>query len=208
MYFNLHYFPLSQAIRMPALIFWRTKLATMKGEIMMDTPIRRGVLKVGEHGLGIIDPHYSRTIWAVQGKLVIKGQANIGRGSKIGIGQDATLTLGKNFTITGSSEIVCQKEITFGNNCLLSWGILIMDTDFHHILNSEGQTINPPKPVTIGNHVWIGCRNTILKGVKIADNNIISANSTITREISESNCIVGGHGKHAEIIKREVNWEM
>ena len=81
-----------------------------------------------------------------------------------------------------------------------------MDTDFHHVINVEEKTINPTKPITIGNHVWIGCRSTILKGVSIADNTIISANSTITRNILESNCVIGGHGKSVEIIKRNVNW--
>ena len=83
-----------------------------------------------------------------------------------------------------------------------------MDTDFHHILNSEEQIINFPKPIIIGNHVWIGCRNTILKGVSIADNIIISANSTITRSITDSNNIIGGHGKSVDIIKSGVNWKL
>ena len=97
-------------------------------------------------------------------------------------------------------------EITFGANCLLSWDILIMDTDFHSVFDNHGKLINSPKPIHIGNNVWIGCRNTILKGVSIANNVVISANSTITRCVEESNCIVGGHGKSTEIIKREISW--
>ncbi|MDY3914869.1 MAG: DapH/DapD/GlmU-related protein, partial [Phocaeicola sp.] len=107
-----------------------------------------------------------------------------------------------------NSEIICQKEIIFGDHCLLSWDILMMDTDFHQILDENGQIINEPKPIVIGNHVWIGCRNTILKGVSIGDNNIISANSTITRSCKENNCVIGGHGKSLEIIKRNVNWKV
>jgi len=89
----------------------------------------------------------------------------------------------------------------------LIMGFLILDSDFHYVINEEGQIINSPKPITIGNHVWIGCRNTILKGVSIADNNIISANSTITRNITESNCVIGGHGRNVEVIKKNVNWK-
>lgn len=192
---------------MPVFIYKRTELYKMQGKITFDTPIKPGLVKFGAHGLGTQDVLYSRTMWEVMGTLVIKGKTHIGRGSKISIGKDAILTLGKDFTITGNSEIICQKEITFGDDCLLSWDILIMDTDFHHVLNKEGETTNSPKPILIGNHVWIGCRNTILKGVTIGDNNIISANSTITKGIKESNCIVGGHGKSAEIIKRDIGWE-
>lgn len=47
----------------------------------------------------------------------------------------------------------------------------------------------------------------ILKGVTIADNIIISANSTITKSINESDCVVGGHGNTATVIKRGIGWE-
>jgi acetyltransferase-like isoleucine patch superfamily enzyme len=180
----------------------------MKGKIVIDAPIKTGMIKIGPHLLGTQDFFYSRTMWEVTGTFVVKGKVNIGSGSKICIGENATLTLGDNFSLTGNSEIICQKEISFGSNCLLSWDILIMDTDFHLILNADEQIINSPKPIIIGNHVWIGCKNTILKGVSIADNNIISANSTITRSITDSKTIIGGHGKSVEIIKRDVNWKL
>lgn len=206
-YFNFHYFPFKTAIRMPIFIYWRSELYKMKGRIIIDIPVYTGMVKFGAHKLGTQDLLYSRTMWEVSGTLVIKGKANIGRGSKISIGKDATLTLGENFVITGNTEIICQKEISFGKHCLLSWDILIMDTDFHHILNTNDIITNVPKAISIGNNVWIGCRNTILKGVSIADNNIISANSTITRDVTEPNCVIGGHGKSVEIIKKNVSWK-
>ena len=82
-----------------------------------------------------------------------------------------------------------------------------MDTDFHPIMDSNGTLINPASPVIIGNKVWIGCRNTILKGVVIPDNVVIAANSTITKRVPEGNCIVGGHGKELNILKKDINWE-
>ena len=208
LYFNFHYFPLKIAIRIPIFIYWRTFLYKMSGRIIIDAPLSTGMVKLGQHGLGTQDPYFSRTMWESDGIVIIKGKTFIGRGTKISVGKNATLTLGENFTTTGNSEIVCKKEIGFGNDCLLSWDILIMDTDFHNILDENGQIINEPKPIVIGNHVWIGCRNTILKGVSIADNIIISANSTITRSVEESNCIFGGHGKSAEIIKHNIDWKL
>ena len=206
-YFNFHYFPFKTAICMPFFIYWRAELYRMGGRIVIDASIKTGMVKFGPHGLGTQDLLYSRTMWEVSGTLVIKGKASIGRGSKISIGSGATLTLGDNFAITGNSEVICQKEIVFGHDCLLSWDILIMDTDFHNILNQKGEKINVPKPIMIGNHVWIGCRNTILKGVKIGDNNVVSANSTITKTVTEENCVIGGHGKSVEVLKREIGWK-
>ena len=207
LYFNFHYFPFKIALRLPFFIYRRSELYKMKGQIIIDAPVYTGMVKLGAHGLGTQDVLFSRTMWEVSGTLIIKGKADIGRGSKISIGKDATLTLGDKFTVTGKSAIICQKEIVFGADCLLSWDILIMDTDFHPVVNEYGERINVSKPIKIGNHLWIGCRNTILKGVTIAGNNIISAGSTITRSVLIENCVIGGCGKNAGIIKNGMKWE-
>lgn len=207
LYFNMMYFPIKVAIRLPFLIYHRTDLYKMRGKIVLNVSPQLGLVKIGPHGLGTQDVRYSRTMWEVDGILVINGKASIGRGCRISIGKDAVLTLGDKFGITGRSSIVCQKEITFGNDCLLSWDILMMDTDFHHIMNVDGKIINQPRPIHVGNHVWIGCRNTILKGVTIADNVIVSANSTLTKNVVESNCAIGSSGKDVTILKRGINWK-
>lgn len=207
-WFNFHYFPLKIAIRFPFLIYYRTLLRKMGGKIVIQAPVRTGMVKFGAHYVKIHDPFYSRTIWDVEGTLVVKGQTTIGRGCKINVEKEGTLVLGDNFLVTGTSAIICEKEITFGDDCLLSWDILIMDTDYHHIHKKEGEKINFPKPIHIGDHVWISCRNTILKGVSIGDNNVIAANSTITHSVKDNNCVVGGNGKSAEILKNDISWHI
>ena len=206
-YFNLKYFPIKVAVHLPFLIYRRTDLYKMGGNIILNVSPRLGMVKIGPHGLGTQDVKYSRTMWEVSGTLVVNGKTNIGRGSRISIGKDATLTLGDKFMITGRSTIISQKEITFGDDCLLSWDILVMDTDFHHIIDKNDRIINQPRPIHIGNHVWIGCRNTILKGVSIPNNVIVSANSTLTRSVAESDCVVGGLGKDVIVLKKEISWK-
>lgn len=83
-----------------------------------------------------------------------------------------------------------------------------MDTDSHDIIDEDGVKINYPKSIQIGNHVWIGCRNTILKGVTIGDNCIVSANSVVTNSFTEVNCIIGGHGRSLGVIKKGINWRI
>ena len=205
--FNLKYFPVKTALRLPVFIYRRTSLFKMKGKIVLNTLPAMGMVKIGPHGLGTQDIKYSRTMWEVSGTFIVNGEVCIGRGSRISIGKDGTLTIGRDFRISGNSTIICQKEITFGDDCLLSWDILIMDTDFHHILSESGDIINAPRPIHIGNHVWIGCRNTILKDVTIPDDIIVSANSTITKSISEKHCAIGGIGKDMAILKRNISWK-
>ena len=195
------------AIRMPFFIYWRSELYKLKGKIVIDTSVRTGMVKFGAHGLGTQDLLYSRTMFQLYGTLVVKGNACIGRGSKISVGREAQLILGENFMITGDSQIICHKKICFGNDCLLSWDILMMDTDFDHVLDTRGYKTNMPKPISIGNHVWIGCRTVILKGVTLADGCIVSANSTIARSFGEPNCIIGGHAQTAAVLRHNVRWE-
>ena len=114
--------------------------------------------------------------------------------------------MGNDFVLTARSTIDCQKEIIFGNECLLSWDILIMDSDYHEIINEKEEVINLPKTINVGNHVWIGCRSTILKGSRLPDNTIVAAATVISNVILPPNTIVGGSGKNLRILKENVNW--
>ena len=207
LYVNFHYFPFKTAIKTPIFIYWRTQIRTMDGKVILPSNIWRGMFCFGAVQLGSHDSFYSRTIWEISGSLIVKGSLSIGRGSAIYVAEGATLTFGKNISITGKTQILCRKGIIIGDNSLLSWDILIMDTDFHHILDESKEKINSEKAIKIGNHVWIGCRSTILKGVNIADNTVIAAGSTITKGFEKVNCVIGGNGKNVAVLKENINWE-
>lgn len=192
---------------LPVFIFKHTKLSSMSGSIVLPVHCKTGMIKIGIHGVGIIDNTYERTIWQCKGKVIFKGTANIGSGTKFSINKGGSLTLGDKFCITGRSTIICSKNVTFGNECLLSWDILIMDTDFHNIYTIEDLLMNSPKPILIGNHVWIGCRNTILKGVSIADNVIVAAGSLLTKKVLDAKCIVGTQNTICHI-KDNITWSI
>ena len=76
-----------------------------------------------------------------KGNLIIGGTVTLGRGTHICIDKNGTLALGNNFCVTGNSSIICQKEISIDKDCLISWDVLIMDTDFHPIKNNQGNNI-------------------------------------------------------------------
>lgn len=204
-YFTFHYLKFTQAICFPVLIFRNTKLARMDGNIVVDEDIKWGEIRIGQYGVGTLDIKYDRTIWQNSGTVIFQGKAYIGSGTKIGVNNDSTLIFGNDFCVTGGSQIICNKYISFGDNCLLSWDILIMDTDFHNIINESGNIINCPKPINIGNNVWIGCRNTILKGVSICNDVVVAAGSKITKDIKIPNCIVGGVD-NLRVLKENIIW--
>lgn len=104
---------------------------------------------------------------------------------------------------TAESAIFCAHKVSFGSDCLISWENLIMDTDVHKVFCHEEQT-NHDREISIGNHVWIGCRCTILKGSRMPDNTVIAAGSLICRPMSQSGCVMGGNP--LQVIKKEIEW--
>lgn len=81
-------------------------------------------------------------------------------------------------------------------------GGIIMDSDCHGIYR-EGRVINPDKPITIRDHVWIAMNCTILKGVFLPEGVVIAAGSTVTKPLSKERCIYVDN----TIVKEDVNWE-
>ena len=203
-WFNLKYFRLRDALRFPVLVSRRVKLDKMEGEITLPSNIKMGMIKIGFDGVGIFDSRYSRAIWSVSGKVNFQGNCTFGQGSKISVGKNGYLTLGNNFIITAESSIVCHLKITFGDDVLISWDNLFMDTDFHHIYNNN-EKINTDKEINIGNNVWIGVRNVILKGTSIASNTIVGGNSLINKKFKHENVLLAG--QPAQIKKTDLTWK-
>jgi hypothetical protein len=204
--FNFTHFPLRVACKLPVFISNNVALKDISGTVKIDTEVFTGMIKVGYGNVGIFDRKKSRTIWEVKGAVRFKGRAFIGHGSKISVGENGYLMIGHNFSITAETAIVCFHEISIGDNCLFSWDILMMDTDFHKIRDLNQQLINADTPITIGNNVWIGARSTILKGAQLPNDSIVAANSTVTRKVEQTNCIYGG--EPLRILKNDICWEV
>lgn len=115
----------------------------------------------------------------------------IGDNSKIIIGKGTTINASKTFpTIINALE---NTEIVIGDNCLLSNSIEIHTTDYHSILDFEGNRMNKAKNIHIGNNTWIGLRSIILKGTYLQANTIVAANSVVTKSFNNTHIIIAGN---------------
>ena len=86
--------------------------------------------------------------------------------------------------------------ITYEDNGLLIFRKTMYDKNTNKRIN-EGDII------TIGNHVWLGMRAIILKGVNIEDNSIVAGGSIVTKDV-KANTIVSG--SPAKQIRENIYW--
>ena len=126
-------------------------------------------------------------------------KAIVSYGAKVTLHRNAKISIGDNTYI--NFNFICESgySITIGKNCAISWNVTIIDSDFHKLNNTKENN-----NVFIGDHTFIGCNSTILKGVHIGKNVIIGANSLVTKSIPD-NCMACGNP--AKIIKRDIAWD-
>jgi acetyltransferase-like isoleucine patch superfamily enzyme len=142
-------------------------------------------------------------LYVEDGQVVFNGCANIASGFHLAVGEGAILSLGDNAWINSNVLIVCRKGITIGQNFLAGWNCTLMDNDGHIIQELEtGCTINQPKPILIGENVWIGACVTVLKGLSLVSGSIIPLGSIVIKSNSTPYTIYGGTPNH--IIKEGV----
>lgn len=117
------------------------------------------------------------------------------------------LTLKSGFC-NSDTKIRCKNSITIGEGVVISHNVTIEDYDGHqlyHVLdNGEKKAVNISEPIVIGDHVWIGAKATILKGVTIGDGAVVAAGSVVTTDIPPK-CLCAG--VPARVIKENVEWE-
>ena len=106
----------------------------------------------------------------------------------------ANLQIGSGSGFSGVS-IGCFNKIIIGKNVKVGANVLITDSDWH----LDDPRVSEPKPIYIGDNVWLGYGVAVMKGVTIGDNTIIGINSVVTKNIP-ANVIAAGNP--CKIIKK------
>ncbi len=200
--FNLKYFPLKVALKLPVLVSHRVLLKKLSGSVELGV-IRRGIVRIGFGDVPLFDSRGSKSVLIINGTVRFRGSAKIGPGNKLGI--DGELVVGDGFSMTAFSLISARKRISIGRNVMVSWEVSIFDHDWHDICDRSGMVLNPARPVDIGDDVWVCCRALILKGCRIPDGVIIAAGTTVAKSIDRGNAIIGADGG-LRVLKEDVFW--
>lgn len=136
-------------------------------------------------------------------RLIVTGKVLLGDGVMIYLEPGAVLELGANTLINPNSRILVKEAVRIGEDCAISWDVLITDADWHFFLDAQGARKKDSSPVEIGDHVWIGARSTILKGSRIDSGAVVGAHSVVAHHV-QANTVV--RGDLAQEIRRDVRW--
>ena len=149
-------------------------------------------------------------VYVPSGRIEIHNNVSL-KCASLGIhGAHGVVDIHNNVTINANPNkrtafcVSADHKITVLDYSQLSNSINLSTTDFHSIYNDSGERINNDKDIYIGEHVWIGERSYICKGVRIANNNVIGACSVVTKSFDESNVVIAGNP--ATIKKEHINW--
>lgn len=133
------------------------------------------------------------------GRFTVNGYYMMYADSYIRVVSGGKLTVGEGF-INEGCQITCASQVTIGHGCVIARDVVIRDYD-GHTLEKENYAI--AAPIAIGNHVWIGNRAMILKGVTIGDGAVIAAGSIVTKDVPP---FAVAAGIPAKVIQENVKW--
>jgi len=180
--------------------------------ILMHTPVNNKISSKATISIG--ESFRFNFPWVPTFKCSL-GNINLSEGAKVSIGK-VVFYSGCNLSVDGTfsfqsgyvnynSTIICRNEISIGKNVIIAPEVIIRDSDQHNLIdNNLHMGVRPASaPIHIGNHVWIGTRAIILKGVNIGNNVVIASGAVVTRDVPDNCCAAG---VPARIIKKNINW--
>lgn len=186
--------PWEQAVKLPIRVRYNVKLQSLKGQVILPNNISKSIIMIGFQYVGTHDVTYRRTVLEIDGTLEFKGSAMIGSGSQLCVGSNGHLICGNRANISCSGHIVCTGHMNIGDDFLMGWDALLMDSDFHSVENVEKRKVNLiSRDVKIGENVWMAARSVILKGSQIANGCIIGANAVVSGCFDKDNSVIAGN---------------
>ncbi|WP_460939614.1 LbetaH domain-containing protein [Spirosoma humi] len=168
----------------------------MKGKVKINADtLYFGMIRLGGYDVSIYENN-SGIIWENHGgEVIFNKNCVMGNGAAISIGENGTLNIGENFKSTVRCKIIAYKLIKFGENTLVGWDCLFVDTDFHALTNIEtGNKMLAVAPIIIGKNNWFAMKCIILKNTETPDFCTIGANSLLNKKYNKNPyCLIAGN---------------
>lgn len=121
--------------------------------------------------------------------------------------ENCVVKIGKNTSINSALIQLGESDskVEIGSECMFSYGIEINCTDQHCIFDENDNLLNVGKSVTIGSHVWVCKKVTIMKNTNVPDGCILAEGCVVTKSFEKPNCVIAG--VPARVTKENIRWE-
>lgn len=111
------------------------------------------------------------------------------------------IQFGSNVHVNLSCYFMDGATITIGDNCFIG-PFTGFYTAAHPIApEPRNEGLEQARPITVGNNCWFGANVSVMPGVTIGDNCVISAGSVVTKDMPNNSVIMGVPAKAV----REIN---
>lgn len=213
-YFNFHYLPYKQAIKLPILLY-KPKLLKCKGKIIIEGNIKTGMIQLGKYNVSLY-PNSGIVYENHGGTIVFKGSCNIGNNSFISIGSKGYISFGNRFSSSTSLKITSYHYISFLDSVRVGWDCMFLDTDFHSMKKLKGGYTKGFGPIIIGNRVWFGSKCIILKNTVLPNFTTVSAGTVLNKKMEipeysviglDNNITVKCTGLYRDLFDDKINYK-
>lgn len=152
-------------------------------------------------------------------KKVRLGKQTILMGELLIFGYGGEIEIGEQSFVGEGTKIWSGDQVKIGNYVFISHNCNILDSNTHEInhiermnahkyrlangLNTKLKGNIKTAPITIADHVWIGCNSVVLKGVKIGKGAIVAAGSVVTKDVDAFTLVGGNPAKFIKSIVDE-----
>lgn len=190
----------------------RTVRYRLKNTIKVDGAFLPG-LRVDVQGAGHrvrIGPmsrlHDLRIVMRGRGNTLEVGEAvHISRGCTLWLDGGSTIRIGSRTTIeSGHFAAIEGRTLEIGRDSMFATDVEIRTGDSHSLIDHTAKRINESEDVTIADHVWLGARTTVLKGVRLAAQTTVAAGAIVTRPVDEPGCVIAGIP--ARVVRQGTTW--
>ena len=203
-YFNFHYLPFSQAVKLPILLY-KPKLLKMKGNVKIGGgKIKYGMIRLGFPTVSLY-PNSGIVYENHGGTIIFNGKCSIGNNSAISIGAKAVVEFGDRFSATTTLRLTSYHKITIADCVTFGWDTLVMDTDFHKLTKVSSGYSKRYAPISIGSNNWFGNGCRIMKRTVTPDYCVISAGTILSASVSAPSYSVVGNDNHV-VVKATGVW--
>ncbi len=118
-------------------------------------------------------------------------KASLSSGVRIGQRKDP-LYIGDGTFVNQNVYFDATAPVIIGKYCDIGYNVVFASSKHELVSNYNiNRPVAPSEPITVEDHVWIGCNAVLLSGVKIGKGSVVAAGSVVTKNVPPGVMVAG-----------------